>query len=182
MSSAKHTASHTLWRAHTHTRCSAEVGAASSSKDSSCQDFPAAQWSCSPPPNISLHCWLSYTSPAINLLPLSGQEAQAYRKIPPLLVKWEWEDWIEREREVWFIIEQFPAGISTWLVTIRFKNLQNCTRINHRGTSMPRQELRPFVTPSAEIGILWLFHLRFIVWCPAISSMVITNQYFQWWE
>lgn len=61
--------------------------------------------------NLPMHsaCWLSSTSPAINLLPLSSQEAPAYRKIPPLLVDmddWEWEDWREKKegKDFWFIV------------------------------------------------------------------------------
>lgn len=105
----------------THTHSSGEVIATSSRKRFLLPGlphcFPAAQRSSTrssniPPPNISppLHsaCWLSSTSPAINLLPLSRQEALAYRKIPPLLVDtddWKWEEWRKRKREgVWFIV------------------------------------------------------------------------------
>lgn len=92
---------------------STEVVVTSSSKEHSCQDFLAAfqapQWSLPPPPPLRSACWLSSTSPAINLLPLSSQEAQAYRKIPPLLGDTDdWRDWEEGGKDFW----------SHWVISI----------------------------------------------------------------
>lgn len=155
----------------THMHNIAEVVAASSSKDYSCQDFlaasqqpsgVAAQGPPTPPQKnlpLPLHsaCWLSSTSPAINLLPLSSQEAQAYRKIPPLLVDtddWKWEDWRANKREGFDLLFkaglQFPTGISILSVlnragpllkTICLKNLHSCTKNNYWGTPLPQNKL-----------------------------------------
>ncbi len=176
----------------THNRSSTEVVAVSSSKDYSCQDFLAASQQPSgviaqgppipPPKNLPLRsaCWLSSTSPAINLLPLSSQEAQAYRKIPPLLVDmddWKWEDWKENEREGFDLLFnaglQFPTGISILSVlnragpllkTICLKNLHNCTRNNYWGTPLPQNKLwlllicHPWLKWLSSISLSPLWH------------------------